>query len=184
MEILRAIDTLILAADTAVIAQDENGEWKTILGKPMGATDAEAMLLRLRGRTHRVATGLTVLQVSDQFKASCVVLSEVTMRSYNLKEIRAYIATGDPFDKAGAYAIQNQTFQPVQYLQGCYANVMGLPICKAAQMLTQMGCPPGRDVAIECKLALSIPCEFSGKYLKQNNYHLAEKLLNEKHIPF
>jgi septum formation protein len=159
-------DTLILAADTIVVDKDENGEWTDILGKPVDVAHAESMLLRLRGRVHQVFSGLALLRASDHFRISHVVFTEVLMRPYSLKEIHAYITTGDPIDKAGAYAIQHPTFQPVQNLQGCYANVMGLPICQAAQMLTEMGCPPDRDIVIECQQALAITCKISWQFLK------------------
>ncbi len=165
-------DVLILAADTAVIEQDEKGDWTVTLGKPIHADEAVRMLQRLKGKTHRVVTGLAVLRVSDQFCISRTVSSEVTMREYNLDEIRAYIETGDPFDKAGAYAIQNATFQPVQFLQGCYANVMGLPVCEAAEMLTVMGYPPNNEVASECQRSILVPCNISQQFLKTSLQHL------------
>lgn len=148
----------ILSADTAVIDQDDQEMWRIILGKPADAREAESMLLRLRGKTHRVATGLSVIRMPDRVQFSCVVVSEVEMRSYTLDEIHDYISTGDPFDKAGAYAIQSTTFNPVHFLHGCYANVMGLPLCKAAQILEGLGISPRRDPAFECRQALSIPC--------------------------
>ena len=164
---------IILAADTAVVdpqGVDGRGETSQILGKPSGPQEAEAMLRRLRGRTHQVFTGLAVLMAVDlnqndfqrqdgTLLISQVVITDVPMRDYSDEEMMAYIATGDPLDKAGAYAIQHPVFQPVQNLQGCYANVMGLPVCHAAAMLAQLGVHPTRAIVQECRRELDYPCQ-------------------------
>jgi septum formation protein len=87
------------------------------------------MLKQLRGRTHQVYTGVAFLRVSDGTLLTELSITDVPMRNYSDEEIRAYIQTGDPMDKAGAYAIQHPDFQPVHSMQGCYAGVMGLPLC-------------------------------------------------------
>lgn len=124
---------IIIAADTTVLIDGE------ILGKPRDAAEARAMLRRLRGRTHLVHTGLVVLAPATQKQLTQTVMTPVTMRAYGEEEIERYIATGDPFDKAGSYAIQHPTFQPVARLAGCATNVIGLPLCELVGMLSAVG---------------------------------------------
>ena len=122
--VLAADTIVILAADT--IGIDEAGE---ILGKPATPDEARQLLRRLRHRDHRVCTAFTLLRSgSAPQEITEIVCSRVTMRNYSDTEIDAYIATGDPFDKAGSYAIQHPTFAPVAQVQGSYSNVVGLPI--------------------------------------------------------
>ena len=121
----------VLAADTMVALDD------MLLGKPAGALDAAAMLRLLRGRTHQVYTAVCV--ASDGSQASQLSISDVTMRPYSDAEIAAYVATGDPLDKAGAYAIQHPVFAPVAAWAGCYAGIMGLPLRMVAEMLADAG---------------------------------------------
>lgn len=116
-------DGIVIAADTIVLLAGE------VLGKPRDADEATQMLRRLRGRSHKVFSGLTLIDVDVKRQWSCVVETEVWMRMYSDDEIAAYVASGDPLDKAGAYAIQYAGFRPVAEIRGCYANVMGLPIC-------------------------------------------------------
>ncbi|MGB1287267.1 MAG: Maf family protein, partial [Aggregatilineales bacterium] len=122
----------ILAADTVVIlASDATGiiEDSEILGKPANATQAKVMLQRLRNRTHTVCTAFTILVTGDtSARHTEVVCTQVIMRDYSDTEIDTYIATGDPFDKAGSYAIQHEGFHPVARIEGNYNNVVGLPI--------------------------------------------------------
>lgn len=118
--ILAADTVVILAADTIGIAHD--GE---ILGKPADASEATAMLQRLRNRPHLVCTAFTLLVGEKEHHE--IVSTTVYMRDYSEDEIAAYIATGDPFDKAGSYAIQHEAFHPVQRIEGSYTNVVGLP---------------------------------------------------------
>lgn len=130
--ILAADTVVILAADTIGIETD--GE---ILGKPVDADDARAILKRLRNRPHQVCTAFT-LQNSIQHHTE-VVTTLVYMRDYTDDEIEAYIATGDPFDKAGSYAIQHEEFHPVQRIEGSYTNVVGLPADEVRAALLQIG---------------------------------------------
>ncbi len=137
--ILAADTVVILSADTMGI--DHQG---VILGKPLDAADARQMLQRLRNRTHQVCTSMTLLVISDgqvESKTTQVTRTDVTMRSYSDAEIEAYIATGDPFDKAGSYAIQHPVFKPVAQLTGCYTNVVGLPMCTLQTMLAGIAWP-------------------------------------------
>ncbi len=143
---------VVIAADTTVV---ESGE---ILGKPLDAAEAESMLRRLRGHTHQVYTGLAILHVDDGRLLCDWCVTEVPMRAYSDEEMRAYIASGDPLDKAGAYAIQHPGFQPVQALSGCFANVMGLPVCHLTRTLRKLGLTPGKDVPQACQETLHYHC--------------------------
>lgn len=119
--ILAADTTVILAADTIGIT--DMGE---ILGKPANAIEAHTMLVRLRERGHVVVTAFTLL--TESIEHTQHVLTRVTMRNYSDAEIADYVASGDPFDKAGGYAIQHEGFRPVARIDGSYTNVVGLPI--------------------------------------------------------
>jgi len=106
-----------------------------VLGKPADAAGARAMLTALRGRPHRVLTGLALAQ-DDRIVWSSVIQTTVWMRAYGDDEIERYIASGRPLDKAGAYGIQDGGFQPVERIEGCYTNVVGLPLCEVSRALT------------------------------------------------
>ncbi len=137
---------IILACDTVVALGDH------ILGKPRDAEEATEMLCRLReGPFHTVYSGITLSQPGSDRVLTAVAETRVTMRSYSDAEISAYVASGDPLDKAGAYAIQNAAFRPVARLQGCYANVMGLPLCHVTRCLRNLGVHPLRDVPTACQ---------------------------------
>lgn len=144
---------VILAADTTVALGTD------ILGKPSDAVEAEIMLRRLCDCSHQVYTGLCVLKPGDGIVLSEVVATQVSMRDYTDGEIHAYIATGDPLDKAGAYAIQHAVFHPVQNLQGCYANVMGLPVCHLVRMMAKLGLQPDSSIVEACQSTMDRPCE-------------------------
>ena len=126
---------IIVAADTNVALDDQ------ILGKPKDATDAKRMLSRLRGRTHDVHTGVVIIDVESGREVSGSHTAVVQMRNYTDQEMSAYVASGDPLDKAGAYAIQHPVFQPVESLDGCYLGVMGLSICHLLQLFQQIELP-------------------------------------------
>ncbi|MCB9458443.1 MAG: septum formation protein Maf [Anaerolineaceae bacterium] len=133
--ILAADTVVILAADT--IGIDGEGE---ILGKPADADEARAMLKRLRGRDHLVVTAFTLLKAgTESSNHTQDVQTRVTMRDYTDREIEDYIATGDPFDKAGSYAIQHPEFRPVADLSGSRTNVIGLPLDEVREALIEMG---------------------------------------------
>ncbi|MHB8629790.1 MAG: Maf family protein [Aggregatilineales bacterium] len=124
---------LIIAADTTVALDS------AILGKPADAGEATAMLRQLRGRAHTVFTGITVCRADMDDVETVVAATHVHMRHYSDNEIARYVATGDPFDKAGSYAIQHVFFRPVERIEGCYANVMGLPLCTLYGLLATQG---------------------------------------------
>lgn len=122
-----APDRLVLAADT-VVALDE-----TILGKPADAGDAARMLQRLAGRTHQVHTAVAAGRGGQAaFRLSS---SAVTFRNLRDGEIEAYVASGEPLDKAGAYGIQGRAAIFVTHLSGSYSGVVGLPLCETADLL-------------------------------------------------
>jgi MAF protein len=126
---------VIVAADTAVVSPA--GE---ILGKPSDPVGAAEMLANLRGRVHRVYTGLAVQRPNPNgLLLTDVDVTAVRMRDYTPAEVETYIASGDPLDKAGAYAVQHAGFHPVEWLDGCFANVMGLPVCKLFPLLARAG---------------------------------------------
>lgn len=130
---------IIIAADTTVALEGE------ILGKPAGAAEAWSMLLKLRDRDHDVHTAVVVSDVAGGRELTSVHTSVVTMRAYADGEIAAYIATGDPFDKAGAYAVQHPVFRPVARLSGCFLGVMGLSLCDLIPLLRQLDIPDRFD---------------------------------------
>lgn len=135
-----AKDRTIVTADTTVLL---NGQ---VLGKPRDTAHARKLLLTLRGRWHHVVTGVVVSGFIDgkrrMLAASCI--TPVLMRDYSIAEIKAYIATGDPLDKAGAYGIQHPAFQPTANIDGCYFNVVGLPICVLVDLLSEFGIYPAK----------------------------------------
>ena len=118
---------VILAADTIVV-----DGWE-ILGKPADAEAARATLERLRGREHEVVTGIAV--VAGERAAADFARTSVRMRDYGDDEIAAYIARGEPFDKAGSYAIQDEAFHPVAATDGCVCSVVGLPLWTTRRLL-------------------------------------------------
>ncbi|MFO7742969.1 MAG: Maf family protein [Anaerolineae bacterium] len=140
---------LVIACDTIVALEESPGEAE-ILGKPSDPDDARAMLRRLRGRSHLVYSAATVWD-SSRGAATDLVETRLRMRSYSQAEIRAYVASGDPLDKAGAYAIQHQGFNPVAKVEGCYASVMGLPLCHVALRVRQRGLALPADVPVVCQ---------------------------------
>ena len=143
---------IILASDTTVV------DGSQILGKPKDNADAIAMLTQLRGRTHQVYTGIALLRVSDGILLTDICVTDVPMRNYSDEEIRSYVATGDPLDKAGAYAIQHPEFSPVASMNGCYASVMGLPLCHVTRLLRRMDIHLKTDVPSNCQKLLEYDC--------------------------
>ena len=155
---------VIVAADTAVV-QGPKGR-SIILGKPKDAAEAVQMLKELRGHTHQVYTGLAVLNPSNGQLLTDLCVTDVPMRNYGDAEIEAYVQTGDPLDKAGAYAIQDVGFQPVETMKGCFASVMGLPLCHLMRVLVKMGITPDPNVPTQCQNHLNYPCPVSADILR------------------
>ena len=133
----------VLAADTAVVVPDALGESGTILGKPLNPQDAVRMLTLLSGRTHAVMTG--VAAVSSTRPSRTVADVEITQVTFNVitpHEIEEYVASGEPLDKAGAYAIQGFAARWIPRIEGDYFNVVGLPIARTIALLGQLDQEP------------------------------------------
>lgn len=126
---LQDSDEVVVAADTIVVCDGQ------VLGKPKDEADAFRMLRLLSGRTHEVMTGITVLRGDRRITGTEV--TEVVFRSLSDQEIRSYIATGEPMDKAGAYGIQSGGALFVEAVMGDYYNVVGLPVCRLGQILRE-----------------------------------------------
>ena len=124
---------VVLGADTIVVIDGE------ALGKPAGADEARDMLRRLRGREHEVITGVAVVDARTGRADSVAVVSRVRMADYAAAEIEAYVASGEPLDKAGAYAIQGTGGTLVAGLEGSFSNVVGLPLAETSRLLAAFG---------------------------------------------
>ena len=124
-------DSLVIGADTIVCIDN------AILGKPSDAADAIQMLKKLSGRTHQVCTGVAVIK--DGIERSAVEITDVTFREIDDDIIARYVASGEPMDKAGAYAIQGKGAILVKSICGCYSNVVGLPIYRLSTILEEIG---------------------------------------------
>jgi MAF protein len=146
------LNQVIIGADTAVVIDG------AILGKPQTLSEADQMLRRLRGRMHQVYTGIAVLRVLDNRLLTTLCITDVPMRAYDDDEIQSYVRTGDPLDKAGGYAIQHRDFRPVADIQGCFASVMGFPLCHLTVLLRQLDLPPLADVAANCQEFTNYQC--------------------------
>lgn len=145
---------LVIGSDTTVVLDGE------AINKPADAAEATAMLERLRGRTHEVLTAITVLDTATGEAHTDLARSRVPMRRYSADEIAAYVATGDPLDKAGAYAIQHPGFQPVarEAFVDCFANVMGLPLCHLLRRLRALGLDALTDLPTACQRFIPYDC--------------------------
>jgi MAF protein len=153
-------DNIIIGSDTTVV------DGKSILGKPKDGEEATRMLNQLRGHTHQVYTGVAFYRVSDGKMLTELCVTDVPMRAYSDDEISAYVQTGDPLDKAGAYAIQHPDFQPVESMRGCYASVMGLPMCHVVRVLRALDVHPAADVPMACQNLLNYECPVSSAILR------------------
>jgi len=145
--------TLVLGADTVV------ADGARILGKPADTAQAREFLESLRGREHRVLTGVCLLDPAAGREGTDLAVTRVRMRNYTPEELEAYLATGDGLDKAGAYAIQHPVFRPVESIDGCYANVVGLPVCRLYALLEAAGVPPARPLPEGCRTGAA--CAFA-----------------------
>jgi septum formation protein len=143
---------LVISADTTV------ADGSQIMGKPGDAAEARAMLVQLRSRVHQVYTALAVLDPHSGQLETDLAVSDVRMRDYTDEEIQAYIDSRDPFDKAGGYAIQNDAFHPVDELNGCYSNVVGLPLCHLAHLLKKFQLDPKPRPDRNCMVDLQYDC--------------------------
>ena len=148
-------DKIILAADTTVV------DGAAVLGKPGDSVEAAQMLTRLRGHTHQVYTGVALLRVDDGLLLKDLCITDVPMRNYSDEEIQTYVQTGDPLDKAGAYAIQHPQFRPVLEIRGCYASVMGLSMCHVIRLMRKLDIQPNTDFFLSCETLLEYDCPVS-----------------------
>ena len=123
----REIDDIVIAADTIVVCEG------AVLGKPHTPAEAEEMLRLLSGRDHQVMTGCTVLK--GQHRETFTEVTDLHFRNLTEKEIRRYVESGEPMDKAGAYGIQGGAALFCEKMVGDYYNVMGLPVCRLGQVL-------------------------------------------------
>lgn len=130
MATLRNAGDVVVAADTIVVCEGK------VLGKPHSEEEAVSMLRLLSGRDHQVMTGVTV--VSGDRVQTFTEVTDIHFRELSEKEIRAYVATGEPMDKAGAYGIQGGAALFCTHMVGDYYNVMGLPVCRLGQLLREM----------------------------------------------
>ncbi|MBI4596274.1 MAG: septum formation inhibitor Maf [Candidatus Tectomicrobia bacterium] len=126
---------LVISADTVVLLGEE------ILEKPANEEEARTMLYKLRGKQHRVITGLALVRKDPPFSRVSSVVTTVEFRELSSRDIEGYLATGEPFDKAGAYGIQGRGAALVKTIKGCYFNVVGLPLSSLAELLAEANCP-------------------------------------------
>jgi septum formation protein len=128
---IKGDDLPVIAADTVVVAEG------VILGKPQDAEEAVKMLKQLSGKTHKVLTGIAIAYAGEIFAEVCE--TKVVFRDLSEDEIKQYVATGEPLDKAGAYGIQGKGAVLVEKIDGCYNNVVGLPLTRMQLILAKLG---------------------------------------------
>ncbi|HYL85596.1 MAG TPA: Maf family protein [Candidatus Angelobacter sp.] len=124
---------IVIGADTEVTLDGH------IFGKPRFSDDARRMLEKLSGRTHAVLTGVALIRLPDAERISFVETTLVSFTMLSPEQITSYLATGEPHDKAGAYAIQGHAGRFIPRIEGCYFNVVGLPLARVTQALTELG---------------------------------------------
>ncbi|HEY59797.1 MAG TPA: septum formation protein Maf [Anaerolineae bacterium] len=156
-------NTLVIAADTIVVYKG------AILGKPTDDEHARQILMDLQGNSHQVKTAVAVYQQDQQKLYLDLCCSTVQMRDYLKEEVDAYIATGDPYDKAGAYAIQHKVFHPVVNFQGCYTCVMGLPLCHLERNLRKFDSYNYLLMSDICQKNLAYECPIFQRVLAGEN---------------
>ena len=145
----------ILGADTTVCLSG------IIFSKPYDDQNAKDMLIALRGKPHRVVTGLALLMPDGETSFVSHTSTTVLMRTYSEEEIDQYISTQSSLDKSGAYGIQDVDFHPGMPVNGCYFNVVGLPLCAAYELLRQAAIIPTVDLNV-AKACISHRCPFAG----------------------
>jgi septum formation protein len=130
---------IVIAADTVVVLEGE------ILGKPRTSEDARQMLEKLSGRTHTVLTGVSMIRLPDVERREFMEATQVHFASISNEEILRYLASGEPFDKAGSYAIQGLAGRYIPRIDGCYFNVVGLPLARLCKELAELGWTEERE---------------------------------------
>ena len=124
---------IVIGADTAVTLESH------IFGKPRSSDDARQMLEKLSGRTHAVVTGVALIRIPDAERLTFVESTLVHFATLSAEESSRYLSTGEPHDKAGAYGIQGRAGRYIPRIEGCYFNVVGLPLARLQQALTTLG---------------------------------------------
>jgi septum formation protein len=124
---------IVIAADTAVLIEGE------ILGKPRTTDDARHMLTKLSGRVHSVLTGVTAIRLPDAERRSFIETTHVHFAPLSPEQLTSFLSTEEPFDKAGAYAIQGRAGRFIPRIEGCYYNVVGLPLARLFYSLSELG---------------------------------------------
>jgi septum formation protein len=143
---------LILAADTVVV---DNGQ---LFGKPVDRQDAARMLAQLRGHAHQVMTSVVLFDRNTNCLQQEICITDVPMRNYSDAEITEYVNSGDPLDKAGAYAIQHSGFHPVENFRGCFSSVMGLPLCHVKRLAGRFGLTVSAELVPDCEKVNHYTC--------------------------
>ncbi len=150
---------VVIAADTIVVLDEE------ILGKPADEGEAYQMLSQLRAREHWVMTAIAVRSGNTGHVHQDICRTRVQMREYADEEIEQYIASGDPMDKAGAYAIQNTAFHPAVDFNGCFASVMGMPLCHLERTQQKLSIYEPSGFAVICQNHLKYNCLITNRVM-------------------
>ena len=145
---------IVIGADSMVVHDGE------AIGKPVDADDARRMLFRLRSTRHQVFTGITVIDAASGRKLTEYLASDIALRSFSEEEMEESIASGTPMDKAGAYAVQDQAFRPAESWEGCYTNIVGLPLCRLLEMAARLGHPFPHAKSDDVPLGCGPECPF------------------------
>ncbi len=156
-------DGLVIAADTTVVLDN------VILGKPVDRPDAARMLTTLRNRQHEVITALVILIISNNSFINECCISNIRMRNFADQEIQTYVNTDDPLDKAGAYAIQHPKFDPVIEFKGCFASVMGMPLCHLERNLRHLNGYQWQEMQTICQKFLRYTCPIHQRVMDGEN---------------
>jgi septum formation protein len=156
-------DGLVIAADTTVVLDH------AILGKPADHAEAVRMLTSLCNRQHEVITALVLVKTGESSFITECCISKIQMRNYSDQEIQTYVNTDDPLDKAGAYAIQHPQFDPVVNFRGCFASVMGMPLCHMERNLRHLNGYQGLEMQTICQKFLRYTCPIHQRVMDGEN---------------
>jgi septum formation protein len=156
-------DGLVIAADTIVVLDN------AILGKPVDRADATRILTSLRNRQHEVITSLVILKIGESSFINECCISKIQMRNFTDQEIQTYVNTDDPLDKAGAYAIQHPQFDPVIKFKGCFASVMGMPLCHLERNLRHLNGFQRLEMQTICQKFLRYTCPIHQQVMDGKN---------------
>ena len=154
---------LVIGADSTVVFEGQ------AVGKPVDDDDARRMLRQLSGTTHHVSTGLTVVDAASGRTLSDAMTSQITLRELSEQEIEASIASGVPRDKAGAYAVQDTELRPAADWEGCYNNIVGLPICRLIEMLRELEYRFPEGWSVPSAIACGEDCPVNGGREAENS---------------